>query len=94
MGDQLRIRVSIRSIHPIDTVTPDENDLRLIDSLGGRRKLRLVDLVQDGGVVRVTYRISRSFLATGPATVVASDGQVVDNQGNGWLARELGTFAV
>src|SRR5262249_4605670 len=63
VGDDLRFRVSIRGVHPIDTSTLDDNDLRLVDSLGRRTKLRLVDFVAgaDGDTV-ATYRVNAALL--------------------------------
>jgi uncharacterized delta-60 repeat protein len=92
----VRVAVSIRGIHPIDTTSLDDNDLRLIDSLGGRRKLRLVDFVDSAGTVTATYRISRGLLAPGTYLVFVQSGQVLDDHfdANGTATQVIGKVTI
>jgi hypothetical protein len=94
LSGQLRLSVSIRGVNPIDTTTLDDNDLRLVNELGVRTKLRLVNFIQFAGVVIANYRVSRGLLAPGTFSVRAIHGQVLDDQGNGNASRVIGSVVV
>jgi uncharacterized delta-60 repeat protein len=96
-GETVRLTVTIRGVHPIDTTSLDDDDLRLIHEGGGRTKLRLVNFVESGGVVTAQYRVRRdlaSAFITESVTVRTVAGQILDDAADANVARDLGTIAI
>ena len=86
----VRVSVTIRGVHPIDTASLDDNDLRVVDPLGVRTKLRLVDFIESAGGVIATYRVSRGLLTSAAFSIRAINEQLLDEQGNGNVSRVIG----